>query len=202
MVIIGLCGNSGSGKGTVSRFFGKYGIPSIDADAVYHDLTNKDSELNRNLAAKFGIHVLNDDFSLNRRALAEVVFSDKSGNLLKDLNKMTHSWVISATEERIKALTENGEKAVVFDAPLLFESGYNEKCDIIITVTASKEDKIKRIIKRDSIDESKALDRINSQLSEEFLVEHSDYVISNFGSVDDVDEQVKKIINNIFNSEV
>lgn len=202
MTIIGLCGNSGSGKGTVCESFFNYGIPSIDADIVYRDLTVVNSTLTQELSDKFGSEILNTDLSLNRKALADIVFSDKSGGLLRQLNKITHSSIIAETERRIAEMEKNGITAVVFDAPLLFESEFDKKCDFIIAVTANKNDKIQRIMQRDGIDYKRADARISSQLSEEFLIEHSDYVIENTGSVDDLNSSVQKIIKNIFNCEV
>ena len=177
--------------------FSKYGVHSIDADAVYHDLTSAGAMLNQRIAERFGTDVLNTDKSLNRKVLSEIVFSDGTGNLLKELNALTHSSVISETERRIKKLSQNGKKAVIFDAPLLFESGFDKKCDYIITVTADLEDKIKRIMQRDGIDYDKANARINSQLSEQFLKERSNYVIRNSGSLEDIDRQVKEILTKI-----
>ena len=202
MIIIGLCGNSGSGKGTVCDSFLKHGIPSIDADLVYRDLTVVNSTLTQKLANKFGSVILNTDLSLNRKSLADIVFSDKTGELLKELNKITHSSIIAEAESRIADMEKNGFKAVIFDAPLLFESGFDKKCDFIIAVTADKNEKIARIMKRDGIDYQRADARIKSQLSEEFLTEHSDYVIENVGSINDVNSSVAKIIKNIFDCEV
>jgi len=199
MIIIGLCGNSGSGKGTVSKSFLRYGVPSIDADAVYRNLTLPNSKLNYLLAEHFGPDVLNADNSLNRAELSKIVFSDKSGKFLNELNKMTHFHILAEAEKQIADYDKDGVKAVIFDAPLLFESGFDKKCNVIITVAASLTDKLNRIIKRDGIDFNKANARIHSQLSEEFLKEHSDFVIENNGSLENIDTQVDKIIKNIFN---
>ena len=202
MTIIGLCGNSGSGKGTVCKIFLEHGIPSIDADLVYRELTVVNSTLTQKLAANFGSEILNADLSLNRKALADVVFADKTASLLRQLHKITHSSIITEAERRISDMEKSGIKAVIFDAPLLFESEFDKKCDFIIAVTANKNEKIQRIMQRDGIDYKRADARISSQLSEEFLIEHSDFVIENTGSVDDLNSSVQKIIKNIFNCEV
>ncbi len=202
MIIIGLCGNSGSGKGTVCNSFLKYGVPSIDTDLVYRELTVSGASLTNKLKDRFGPEILNSDLSLNRKALADIVFSDATGQLLNELNRITHSSIIAEAENRINELSKSGIRAVIFDAPLLFESGFDKKCSVIITVTAEKDDKIKRIIQRDGISYENAIKRLNSQLSEEFLVEHSDYVISNVGSIEQIDFQVEKIVKNILNCEV
>ncbi len=202
MIIIGLCGNSGSGKSTVCKIFSKYGIPSIDADMVYRELTTPNAKLTKKLSERFGNEILNDDLSLNRRALSKIVFSDDSCELLKELNKITHSSVIEETKKRIGALAENGENAVIFDAPLLFESGFDKECDLIISVCADREEKINRIIMRDNVTREMAVKRIEAQLSEDFLKQNSDFVINSGENYPDAEIQIKEIIKNIFNNEV
>lgn len=202
MVIIGLCGNSGSGKSTVCKSFLKFGIPSIDADMVYRDLTTPGSELNKLLAFHFGDRILNDDLSLNRGVLSEIVFSDKEGVKRLLLNRITHSSIINETVSRIENLKKQGKAAVIFDAPLLFESGFDKKCDVIIAVTAKREKKIERIMKRDGIDYSKAVARLDSQLDEKFLVEHAHYVIDTTNGEDDIEDCVKNSIEKILKCEV
>lgn len=202
MIVIGLCGNSGSGKGTVCNIFKKYGISSIDADKVYHDLTAKpSSELNQKLAERFGREILNDDLSLNRKALSKIVFSDDSGKLLSALNAITHSAVIARTEQILDELSKRGERAAIFDAPLLFESGFNKKCDVIIAVTADSETKIDRITARDNISREAAIKRINAQLSEIFLQNNADYVINNVGGEEELEAQIKMIIKKLYKCE-
>ena len=202
MIVIGLCGNSGSGKSTVCRVFSNYGIPSIDADLVYRDLTAPNRDLTKRLSERFGKDVLSPDLSLDRKALSKIVFSDRSETLLKELNKITHSSIIEETKSRIRELSEKGARAVIFDAPLLFESGFDKECDVVICVCAHREEKIKRIMQRDNVSFEMANKRIDSQTSEDFLKAHSDFVINSGDEYPDAEIQVKKIIKNIFNSEV
>ena len=201
MIIIGLCGNSGSGKSTVCEYFSKYGITSINADLVYRDLTTPGSELNKKISMHFGNDVLNEDLSLNRKVLAEIVFSDTTGENRLLLNKITHSAVIEETLSRIELLRAKGERAVIFDAPLLFESGFDKKCDVIIALTADREIKIERIMRRDNIDYEKASLRINAQIEEKFLVEHADYVIDTTDD-SDIEFRIKQITEIILKCEV
>ena len=200
MRLIGLCGRSGSGKSLLCQICSEHGIKIIDCDAVYHVLLQTDRKMLQAIENRFPGTV--EHSRLQRKKLGKIVFSDETGELLKKLNRITHSRIIDETENRIKNFKINGERAVIFDAPLLFESGFDKKCDIIITVIANAEDKIKRIMQRDDIDFSRASARINSQLEEKYLVERSNYVIKNVGDVNDIDLQVEKIIKNIFNCEV
>lgn len=197
MTVIGLCGGSGSGKGTVARFFEGYGIPSIDADAVYRDITVPGGELIKKLALTFGAAILDENGGLNRAALAKIVFDPANKTELDKLNKITHEFVIRETVRRINAFESEGYEFVIFDAPLLFESGFNEKCGIIISVVADKNVRIKRITARDGITPERAEARIASQLSDEYLIERSDFVIYNNGSEHELSAQVASIANKI-----
>ena len=197
MTVIGLCGGSGSGKGTVARFFEGYGIPSIDADAVYRDITVPGGELIEKLALTFGAAILDENGGLNRAALAKIVFDPANKTELDKLNKITHEFVIRETVRRINAFESEGYEFVIFDAPLLFESGFNEKCGIIVSVVADKNVRIKRITARDGITPERAEARIASQLSDEYLIERSDFVIYNNGSEQELSAQVASIANKI-----
>ena len=197
MTVIGLCGGSGSGKGTVARLFEGYGVPSIDADAVYRDITVPGSELIEKLALTFGDSIINEHGGLDRAALAKIVFDPANKSELDRLNKITHEFVIQETVRRIDVFGSEGFEFVIFDAPLLFESGFNEKCAVIISVLADKDIRIKRITARDGITSERAEARIASQLSNEYLIERSDFVIYNNGSEQELAAQVAPIANKI-----
>ena len=99
--------------------------------------------------------------------------------------------------ESLKLINEhesNGEKAIVFDVPLLFESGFDSMCDVTISVIAEKKARIERIMKRDGITKEAALSRIEAQMPDSFYVSKSDYVVYNDASIDDLRTQIDKII--------
>lgn len=192
MLIIGLCGGSGSGKGTVAELFLKHGIPSIDADAVYRELTARGAQLLNMLSDEFGADILSENGELDRKKLSSIVFSNPEK--LRLLNSITHSEIIKETERRIKKYESEGFSAVIFDAPLLFESGFDQKCDVIISVTAPIELRIERLVSRDGINAEAARKRISSQLSDGYLREHSDYVIENSGDIFELKEKTDKLV--------
>ena len=198
MQIIGLCGSSGAGKSSAARIFASLGIPIIDADAVYHDLLYPYSPLIADITKEFGNSVINPDGTLNRRALAAIVFSPEGkSTYLPKLNAITHGAVITETEARIAKLAESGCKRVIFDAPLLFESGFDKRCNIIISVIADEDIRIARLVERDGLTPLQAKDRISSQLSNEFLISRSDYYIVNNGTVDELCKSVTDIAEKI-----
>ena len=194
MKIVGLCGGSGSGKGTVAKMFSDYKFESIDTDKVYHMLVSERSTCLDALVAEFGEIILCEDGSLNRKMLAQIVFTgNDSESKRAKLNKISHEYSLMKTREMIKEFEKNGASAVLIDAPLLFESGFDKECDMVIAVIADVEIRISRIKERDGITDDAALSRIRSQLSDEYLKEHSDYIIENSGTRDNTAERVKEI---------
>lgn len=195
MIIIGLCGGSGAGKGTVSGLFLKHGIPSIDADAVYRELTSRGSKLLHTLSNEFGAEILSENGELDRKKLSSIVFS--SPEKRRVLNSITHAEILRETDKRMIEYQKNGAPAVIFDAPLLFESGFDKRCDVIIAVTAPLEIRIERLTERDGISAEMASKRISSQLSDDYLIERSTFVITNDGDISNLQEQTDKIVNKI-----
>ncbi len=194
MKIIGLCGGSGSGKGTICSRFLSHGIPSIDADRVYREIAVPGSAILSDLAREFGKDVLTEDGSLNRSVLSHKAFgADADPNAKDRLNRITHARIIEETERRIHELEDRCD-FVIFDAPLLFESGFDKRCDIIIAVVADTDIRAKRIMERDGIAMEAALARISAQLPDAVLIERADYVITNNGSATELDDAVCSIV--------
>ena len=154
MKIIGLCGGSGSGKGSVCRLFAEYSILSIDTDSVYRKMTEGDSECMRALKAAFGEKISQEDGSLDRKALRALVFSaDDAKKNREVLNAITHKFILDETRRIIERERIRGAAAVIVDAPLLFESGFDRECDVIVSVIADEDTRISRIVLRDGISE-------------------------------------------------
>lgn len=182
MKIVGLTGPSGAGKSELCRIAGKYGIPSLNADEVYHFLLFPGSPCVSAIAERFGDGVLAKDGGLDRAALAKIVFSDENKAALADLNAITHSFVIPKMLDELKKLEKSGADAVICDVPLLFESGFDKKCDFTVAVLADRETRVKRVIERDKISEIAAKNRIFSQKDDEFYSSRADLVILNDGN--------------------
>ncbi len=180
--VIGLCGRSGSGKSFVSRLFEGFGVPAIDTDKVYREMTGvpADGVLSpcmKELVWEFGDEILSSDLSLNRRALADIVFARGAEEKLQALNRITHRYILGEAERRIEEYGKCGSWAVIVDAPLLFESGFDKKCDVIIAATAPEETLVERIVARDRIDVPAAMRRLAVQISAEDVKARADYVI-------------------------
>ena len=193
--VVGLCGRSGSGKGYVCKVFEKMGIPGIDTDAVYRSLleAGEASPCLCEIVRVFGSGILDAAGNLNRRALAKIVFAPGGGAHLQQLNSITHKYIKEATLQRIDLLKHAGAGAVLIDAPVLFESGFDALCDLIFCVQAPLPLLVQRICARDGISKEEARRRLDAQMPDSALSARCDGVILNDG-IADVNKQVVDII--------
>lgn len=182
MKIIGITGNSGSGKSYVSEFIKKYYLEQnikaeiIDADQVAKSMQNSESEYMKAIIREFGEDIL-EEGKLNRKKLAKIVFSNNQEK--EKLDRITQKYVVANIKEQIKSYREQGMVIIVIDVPLLFESGLNQECTITVGVIAQKEKKLERICKRDNITIEEAELRLNSQPNDEYYRNNCDYIIEN-----------------------
>ena len=188
MKVLGITGTSGSGKTALSEILKlRDNVIIIDADKVVKEISVPGTEYFSSIKESFGNDVILENGNLNRKVLAEKIYSNKED--CEKLNKLTFKYVVKEIVERIKKIKEeqlennNYEKKridfLVIDAPLLFESGLNEYCDYIISLIAEKELKIERICARDNIDRKTAEGRLSIQQSDEYYIEKSDFIINN-----------------------
>lgn len=191
MVVVGLTGVSGSGKGYVSCLFARRGIPCVDTDGITHALYEQNGDCIRELVLSFGEDILKADGSINREKLAGIVFSDPIK--LEHLNSTVHHYVLSEVRLQLVALAAEGVRIVLVDAPQLFESGFDRECQYTLAVEADTEVRIQRICKRDGKTREQAIQRIQNQHEDAFFREHCDFIIRNNGS-DDLDAQIDRIL--------
>ena len=192
MLLIGLTGPTGAGKGEVAKIFASYGLPVINADEVYHTLITPPSSCLRELMLAFGKDVLLADGSLDRKALGAIVFSDPAA--LERLNGITHRYVMEEVRRRVELLRRREIPAAVFDAPQLFEAGAQNICGAVVSVLADRALRLERIVARDGITPEAAMRRSTSQKSDEYFRTHSDYIIENNGSADLLPAEVYRIL--------
>ena len=195
MIIIGLTGPSGAGKGTVAALFASYGLPVLDADKIYHELLLPPSPCLDAIAKRFGSQVLSSDGTLDRRVLGDTVFSDREA--LNDLNHIAHRFVMDEVRKQLRELEKSNVSAAVLDAPQLFEAGAEQICSAVVSVLANKELRAARIMKRDGIDEAHAMKRINAQKSDAFFKEHSDYIIENNTDPSELQVPIRRILQDL-----
>lgn len=193
--IIGLTGQTGSGKGAVSSILSEMDAQVIDCDSVAHRVTEKGSETLEKLVSAFTSGILKDDGSLDRSALASRAFADPQSVRL--LNSITHPAIIEHIRRDIAAFKSDGADCIVLDAPTLIESGAADMCDVIIAVVADDDIRLNRIMQRDGIDIIAARRRMLAQPKPEFYTDNSDYTIYNNGDLTSLRNQVMSVFNDI-----
>ncbi|WP_394759294.1 dephospho-CoA kinase [Flavobacterium sp.] len=170
--IIGLTGGIGSGKTTIARLFEAEGIPVYIAD----DEAKKIMLLPETIAEIeqcFGQEVIENN-QIDKKKLSEIVFNNPEK--LKNLNSIIHPLVKKHFDDWVK---KQKSPFVIKEAAILFESGSYKYCDKIITVIASEETRVKRVIERDNCTKEEVLNRIKNQWSDSQKISKSDYVIEN-----------------------
>ena len=193
MKVIGLCGGSGSGKGEASRIFSELGFAVIDTDRVYHELTASPSECTAALKKEFGESILTLDGAIDRKKLAALVFSGDGAELRrKKLNEIAHAYILGETRRRIKSYCGK-YPAVIVDAPVLYESGFDKECDAVVAVIAEPEVRIERIMARDSIERRLAEERIAAQMSNGELMSRADHTLINNGDLSELRAEASRI---------
>lgn len=191
MLVLGLTGNIGCGKSSVSTIFMENNIKVVDADIVARQIFDDKNLLNE-VFSTFGESIKNQDGSLNRRALGNIVFNDDEKLIL--LNNLTHPKIKQKILSKVEEYKNQGEKIVVIDAALLIEDDYIPYIQKLILITCRKEIQINRIIARDNCTKEEAISRINSQMSQEEKAKFADYIIDNSNSFEELKKKVLELI--------
>jgi dephospho-CoA kinase len=201
MKVIGLTGGIASGKSTVSRILIDFGVPVIDADAVYNNLASKGNLVWEAVYEAFGKEYFLPDCEIDRKKLGEHIFSDRLAR--EKLNRVTHPLVKNEMKRILKQIEqEQNPPLVVLDVPLLFESRWNQWMDEIWLVYIPEQMQLERLKLRDNLTSEQAFSRIHSQMSLELKRELSSVVIDNSGSVQQTRMQVKELLKDLLPSEV
>lgn len=192
---VALTGKTGAGKSTVSDYLRKKGAYIIDGDIIAREVLQTDESLLGELCRKFGEDILNSDKTLNRRALAEKAFSSAEKTEL--LNSVMHPAINNEIQRKTNEAFEKYD-VVIVDAAAIIESGFADKCDLLITVHAPEDIRKERIIKRDNMTEKDALIRIKGQKDDNFYLDKADFVINNFAPYS-LEKQLSQLEKELFN---
>lgn len=183
MLILGLTGPSGAGKGIVGEALCARGIPVLDTDKVYHTLIAAPSPCTEALASAFGEEILTDAGGIDRRRLAAIVFcgGEEEKRRTGLLNTITHKFVLARCEAWLAEEAQRGRAAAVLDAPLLIEAGIHQRCDLVLAVLAPYDVRLARVLARDGIPEAAARARLDAQPKDDFYRAHAHLVFINDG---------------------
>ncbi len=178
MYVIGLTGSSGSGKNYCCELFkNNHGIESLDTDIVARKVCSAGSLCLSELSEAFGYVILNNDGTLNRKLLASIAIPDPNKKEL--LNKITHKYIIEESMRWVKEKRITNEFAVIINAPLLYESRINYRCDFNMAVIADENVRLERIIKRDNLTAGEAKNRLSAQHDNQYFINRCDYLLYN-----------------------
>ncbi|HEY0629470.1 MAG TPA: dephospho-CoA kinase [Sphingomicrobium sp.] len=188
MITLALTGSIGMGKSTVAAMFAEGGVPTFDADAVVRRLQGQGGRLVPLIEARFP--GTTRDGAVDRDALSSAVLSDRDE--LAALEAIVHPAV---HHERTRFIVEHGDApALLFDIPLLFETGGDEAFDKVIVVSAPPELQRERVLSRPGMTEEKFRQIVSRQLPDEEKRERADFVIDTSGTLDETRAQVRNIL--------
>lgn len=194
---IGLTGGIGSGKSTVARLLTEHGAVVIDADAIAREIVEPGMPALAEIVDSFGATVLRSDGSLDRAALASVVFNDEAA--LARLNAITHPRIAERSAELIDAAP--ADSVVVYDMPLLVEQGSQalRGWDAIVVVDAPDAVRLQRLVER-GLDADDARRRMAAQATREERLAAADHVIDNGGDLERLSQQVNVLWEDLLTS--
>jgi len=188
MLLLGLTGGIGSGKSTVSAALGERGAVIIDADAIVRELQSPGQVVLAEMVELLGEQILHDDGTLDRQAVADVVFVDP--DKLKALGEIVHPRVREELFARVAAQTGT-DHTVILDIPLLAESGWDGIAGVIV-VDVDPELAVERLVAYRDFDADDARARMANQASREDRLAKADFVVDNGGTMAALDAEIDR----------
>jgi dephospho-CoA kinase len=193
MIVVGLTGGIATGKSTVAQMFKRSGAIIIDADQLARDVVQPGKPAWRGIVNAFGDSVLNRNGSINRRALGAIVFRDR--RKLRRLERIIHPRVAQEQERMVRRIAQRSPHAlVVYEVPLLFESGAHKRVDKIIVVSADRDTQIARLKQRNGMTRTEALRRIRNQMPLAEKIRRADVVIDGTRSKGLMRQDVRRLM--------
>lgn len=188
--MVGLTGGIGSGKSTVASLLARRGAVVVDADALARDAVAPGTPGLSEVVSRFGPGMVGAGGTLDRAALAEVVFADAAA--LADLNAIVHPWVRAAIAERLAAL-DGFDGVVVLEIPLLVESGRSYGASAVIVVDCPEDVALRRLVEGRGMTEADARRRMAAQVARADRLAVADLVIDNGGSPAELERRVAEV---------
>ena len=192
MIRIGITGGIGSGKSTICNIFKVLGVHVFHADNVARDIQETENKIRSGLTDLFGSSIYSREGILDRKTMAGLIFNNPA--LMKEVSRIIHPVV----RENFLSWADkhHNEDYILYEAAILFETGYYKDLDYNILVVADEKIRIKRVMKRDNTPVEAVMERIKNQMQDEEKIRMADFVIDN-NERDLVIPQVLKI-NDLF----
>jgi dephospho-CoA kinase len=186
---IGLTGGIGSGKSTVAMLLAAKGAVIVDADEIARRIVEPGSPVLARLAEEFGVDIVREDGSLDRALLAERAFATDRGT--RHLNEITHPAIRELAEVELERASDQAD-VVVYETPLLVETGQVSLVDVVVVVDVSEQTQLQRAMGRGS-SQADVRARMSRQASRERRLDAADHVIDNDGSLQQTEAQVEAL---------
>ena len=187
---VGLTGGIASGKSTVAEMLRQLGAVVIDTDQIAREVVQPGSPALQSLRERYGESILDDDGSLRREQLGEIVFASPAEK--KWLEQLLHPLIKARADELAQQASEQGAAVVVFDVPLLLESGWDKNVDQVWVVHVPPAVQRQRLTLRDGFSESAVSARLAAQWPIDKKAQQADLVIDNAGTLDQTRRQVER----------
>ncbi len=191
-MVLGLTGGIASGKSFVADCLVESGAILVSADELAREVVNPGSPTLAKLVEAFGLDILTESGNLDRGIMAQKVFADPTAR--HKLESIVHPAIAHLAECRLEDLKKLPHDLIVYEAPLLFEAGAEGRVDQVLVVIVSPETQMKRLLERDEIGETEAMQRIAAQWPQADKVQRADYVIDNSGSK----EQTRLMVESLY----
>jgi dephospho-CoA kinase len=189
VLLVGVTGGIGSGKSTVARMLAERGAIVFDADDFARDALRPGTETYEEVVRAFGRKILHADGEIDRSRLAGIVFAEPA--LREKLERIVHPYVRRRLTEAVEPHSDS-DSVVVYDAPLILETGRRSDFDVIVVVTAPEEAQIARL-EALGMGEEQARARMASQMPSEDKARQADFVLDNGGTVAELEAQVDRL---------
>ncbi|EKD69797.1 MAG: Dephospho-CoA kinase [uncultured bacterium] len=188
MLIIGLTGGIGSGKTTVANIFAQHGVPVLDADKIARDVTKIGTPALNKIVERFGINILNQDGSLERSKLRDIIFTHPNERLW--LEKLLHPLILEQIQMSIQQITA---PYCIIVIPLLLEMEPYPFINRVLVIDATKENQLERVAKRDKLASHQIKSIMQTQLDSQKRLMLADDIIKNNGDIANLEQQIEEL---------
>lgn len=192
MKAIAITGSIATGKSTVSKYLIQQGYPVIDTDIISRIVVEKGTVGLERLKENFGEGIIQEDGTLNRKALSNIVFNDAASK--EKLNQILHPLISKESKERMAAYKEEGHSLIFVDIPLYYEVDIDIPTDAVWLVYVSSDIQLERLMKRNLMSEEDARQLISNQISIQDKAKWSEIVIDNSNTLEETHKQIDQLL--------